>query len=150
MGRDFGTHPLGESDTGREMSLENVGVVRSSLAGWNRGDIDAWLDSMHPDFEFRTSGAYLGIDPVYRGEAGLRRFWRAFREPWESLEIHIDETRETGDEVLALCTFEGHARDGMTVRREVAYLFRFVNNQTTRADSYGSWKEALEVVGLSE
>ena len=52
--------------------------------------------------------------------------------------------------MLALCTFEGHARDGMTVQREVAYLFRFVNNQTIRADSYGSWREAREAVGLRE
>ena len=133
------------------MSQENVDAVRSSLDGWNRGDIDAWLGTTHPDIEFHTSGTYLGIDPVYRGESGLRRFWATFREPWESLRIRVDEAREIGgDEVLALCSFEGHARDGMTVRRDVAYLFRFVNDQSVRVDSYGGWKDALEAAGLSE
>ena len=45
------------------MSQENVDAVRSSLEGWNRGDIDAWLGSPHPDVEFRTSGALSGSRP---------------------------------------------------------------------------------------
>ena len=40
------------------MSRENVDAVRSSLEGWNHGDIEAWLGSPHPDIEFRTSGLY--------------------------------------------------------------------------------------------
>ena len=132
------------------MSQENVEVVLASLDGWNRGDIDAWLGTPHPDIEFHTSGIYPGTDPVYRGEAELRRFWESFREPWESLHVRVDETRDIGDEVVALCTFEGHARDGMTVRREVAWIWRFVNQQSVRADAYGSWKEALDAAGLRE
>ena len=131
------------------MSQENVDAVRRSLDGWNRGDIDAWLGSLHSDIEFHPSGIYPGTDPVYRGESELRRFWATFREPWESLHIRIDQAREVGDDVLALGAFEGHARDGMSVQREVAWIFRFVDGQAVRCDAYGSWKEALEAVGLS-
>ena len=63
------------------MSQENVDAVRSSLEGWNRGDIDAWLDRPHPDIEFRTSGLCPGTDPIYRGHAELRRFWTSFPNP---------------------------------------------------------------------
>ena len=77
------------------MSKQNVEIVRGSLEGWNRGDIDAWLGSPHSDIEFRTSGLYPGTDPVYRGLAGLRRFWTTFREPWESLQIQVDQSTWT-------------------------------------------------------
>ena len=43
------------------MSQENVDYVRSSLDGWNRGDVDAWLGSPHREIEFRTSGLYPGL-----------------------------------------------------------------------------------------
>jgi len=132
------------------MSQENMDYVRSSLEGWNRGDIDAWLGSPHPDIEFRTSGLYPGIDSIYRGVAGLRRFWNTFREPWESLQIRIDQAREVGDEVVVLGTFEGHARDGMSVKREVGWIFRFVDGLCVQVEGYATWKKALEAAGLSE
>ena len=132
------------------MSEENVDYVRSSLEGWNRGDIDAWIGSPHPDFEFRTSGLYPGTDAIYRGPAELRRFWTTFREPWESLQIRIDQVRDLGDDVLVLGTFEGHARDGMSVQREVGWVFRFHDGLATHAQGYATWQEALEAAGLEE
>jgi ketosteroid isomerase-like protein len=132
------------------MSRENVELVRSGLDGWSRGDIGAWLAPYHPDIEFRTSGVYPGLDPIYRGHAELRHFWEVMREPWESLPIRIEQVREVGDQVVALCVFEGHAREGMTVRREVAFTCGFADDLLVRVDAYGSWEEALEAVGLRE
>jgi ketosteroid isomerase-like protein len=103
------------------MSQANVELMGSSLDGWSRGDIGAWLAPAHPDIEFRTSGAYPGVDRVYREHAGLRHFWDVFREPWESIQVRVDQVREVGDQLVSLCVWEGHAREGMTVRREVAW-----------------------------
>ncbi len=125
-------------------------AVRSALEGWNLGDIDKWLGTAHPDIEFQTSGVYPGTDPIYRGRAALRRFWTTFREPWESLQIQIDQARDFGDDVVVLGNFEGHARDGMSVEREVAWIFRFDDGVNTRAVAYGTWEEALEAAGPSE
>jgi ketosteroid isomerase-like protein len=132
------------------MSQENVELVRSSLDGWSRGDIEAWLAPAHPDIEFRTSGVYPGVDPIYRGHAELRHFWSVFREPWESIQVRIDQVREADDQLVSLCVFEAHARDGMTVRRVVAWSWQFVDHLFVRVDAYGDWNEALEAVGLRE
>jgi ketosteroid isomerase-like protein len=137
-------------DTGNAMSLEIVELVRSSLDGWSRGDIGAWLAPLQPDTEFRTSGAYPGVDPVYRGHAEPRHFWDVFREPWESIQVRIDQVREVGDQLVSFCVFEGYAREGMTVRREVAWTWRLADDLFVRVDAYGSWNEALEAVGLRE
>lgn len=126
------------------MSRNDVEAVLKALDGWSRGDMEAWLGQAHPDAEFWTSGVYPGLDPVYRGREELICFWHAFREPWESIRIHMDEMREVGDLVVALCTFEGRARDGMTVRREAASTWQFDDGLYRRARWYGSWAEALE------
>jgi ketosteroid isomerase-like protein len=34
------------------MSQENVDVTRRSLEAWNRGDLDAWLETGHPEIEW--------------------------------------------------------------------------------------------------
>ena len=125
-------------------------AVRSALEGWNRGDFDAWLGSAHPDIEFRTSGVYPGTDPIYRGPGELRRFWTTLHEPWESLQVHIDQVHDLGGDVVVLSTSEGDARDGMRVQREVGSIPRFVDGLNTRQRNYATWKEALEAAGLRE
>jgi ketosteroid isomerase-like protein len=52
------------------MSQENIEVVRSAFAAWNRGDLDAWLETFHPRAEWRTSGAFPGFKPAYYGDDG--------------------------------------------------------------------------------
>jgi ketosteroid isomerase-like protein len=59
------------------MSLENVETVRRSLDGWNRGDVDAWLESAHPEIEWLSEVVRQleGSERVYRGPAEMRQFW---------------------------------------------------------------------------
>ncbi len=40
------------------MSKENVEVVREAVAAFNRGDLDAALERMHPDIEWQTPDAF--------------------------------------------------------------------------------------------
>ena len=80
------------------MSQENV--VRASVAGWNRDDLDAVLDTLRPR-EIHTSGVFPDFDAVYRGRDGFARFWRALHEPWEQLRLDIERI-EDGDDCLAL------------------------------------------------
>jgi ketosteroid isomerase-like protein len=51
------------------MSQENVERVRSSLDAWNRGDVDAWLRSAHPEIEWFSEVARRleGSETVYLG-----------------------------------------------------------------------------------
>jgi ketosteroid isomerase-like protein len=132
------------------MSRQDVKTTRAVYEAWNRGDLDRVLTLLHPDHEFRTSGVYPGLNPVYRGHDGFRKFWRDFRDAWESLDIEVHEVRDLGERVVALCTFKGSARDGMVVERPAANVYRFRNRLVVRSDSYGDWHEALEAVGLSE
>ena len=125
-------------------------MARGSVEAWNDGDFEASLDSVAPDFEFVTSGVYPGLDDVYRGHGGMRKFWRDFRGPWNTIRITIEETRDCGDRVIALYRFEATARDGMKVNRQGANVWTFKDGLMTRTEAFGDWNEALEAAGLSE
>lgn len=64
----------------------------------------------------------------------MRRFWDAFREPWDSLDTRIDQVREAGDLLVPLGVFVGHARSG----------------KVGRVSWFPTWAEALEAVGPRE
>ena len=90
-----------------------AGIAVTSTLGWDR---------LTPTSSFGPPASIREPTPS-TGGLPVRRFWTTFRETWESLEVHVDQVRDLGDEVLVLGTFEGHARDGMIVEREVAWIF---------------------------
>jgi ketosteroid isomerase-like protein len=129
------------------MTRQNLEIERAAIDAWNRGDIDAVLATRHPEFEWHTTGVFPGLDPVYRGHEGSRKFERDFRATWESLTFNVDEFHESGDQIAALGTFEVRGRDGMSIRRPVASVTTFRDGLVVRIDSYMDWGEALEAIG---
>ena len=132
------------------MSQENFELVRRGYEAWNRGDMDAILAIFHPDVEVVTSGVFPGLDPVYRGHDGYRKFWRDFSDTWESILISVHELRDCGERVLGLIAFEARGRDGLTVHRQVANVWTFRNGLIVRGENYVDWTQALKAVGLRE
>lgn len=132
------------------MSEETIELTRAGYAAWSRGDLEGLLETMDEAIEFHTSGVFPGLDPVYRGHEGIRKFWDDFRSPWQSLEIAIDHFRERGERIVALYNFEAVGRDGLSVHREAANVLTVRDGLAVRIDAHGSWQAALEAVGLDE
>jgi ketosteroid isomerase-like protein len=130
------------------MSRENLELARIQAEAWNRGDVDAVLALCHPEIEYHTSGDFLGLDAVYRGHEGLRKFERDFRGTWETLTVVIEELHDAADQVAVLGTFEAHGREGMTARRPIANVTKYRDGLAVRTDAYGDWEQALNAVGL--
>jgi ketosteroid isomerase-like protein len=134
------------------MSQENVEKVRNSLDGWNRGDVDAWLESVHPEIEWFSEVARRveGSETVYRGPAEMRRYWDEWHAVWE-VAIEVSEIRDVGDTVIAL----GHVRargeaSGIDLERPIAFLFDFDGGLARKVRAYFDPQEALDAAGLSE
>jgi ketosteroid isomerase-like protein len=72
--------------------------VLAAYAAWNRGDLDGWLELMHPDVRLSAAGIFLGLEPEYRGRDGLARFWRQIHEPWEGFALEVERLDEAGDD----------------------------------------------------
>ena len=134
------------------MSRENVEVVRRSLEGWNRGDVDAWLGSSHGEVEFYSAivGRMEGPDAVRRGQAEMRQFWDEWHSVWD-LTIEVSEIRDLGDTVLALGQIRTRGeKSGIDLESPVAYVFEFDGGLVRKVRAYLDPEEALEAVGLSE
>jgi ketosteroid isomerase-like protein len=132
------------------MSRENVAVMRTWIEAYNRGDMEALLAVAHPDFEFRSSGVFPGIDSVYKGHAGFKRFFEDFTDTWESFGVVVDELRDCGERALLLGVFEGRGREGLEVRRPTASVWTFRDGLVLVIQNHEGRSQALEAVGLRE
>src|SRR5690349_7860028 len=100
-----------------------LAVIQRGISRWNAGDFDGALEDLDPDIEWHTSGDIPGFDPVYHGHDGVRRFWRAWTESWESMTADIEAVFEGDPDILIYARFRARGRDGLEVDQPVAFLF---------------------------
>jgi ketosteroid isomerase-like protein len=84
------------------VSGTNIDVVRRLLELWSNGDLEGFIEGTDPEIEWRTSGIYPDVDPVYYGHEGFRKFWRDFHEIWETLSMELRDSVVVGDLVRVL------------------------------------------------
>ena len=82
-------------------------LVRTIVQALNRGDVDAMLARMHPDFEWTPLEA-SPVARVYRGHAQVRRYVEDWLSTFEGLRLDLEESMAAGDRVLVMV--HGHAR----------------------------------------
>jgi uncharacterized protein len=125
-------------------------LIRNGLAAWSRGDVDGTVANFAPDIEFATSGVYPGLEPVYRGHAGFRRFWHDFRETWEIMKVEIERIIDVGEgEAVVAAHFRAAGRDGIPVERPVGMTFKMKDGVITQIRNFGSGEEALRAAGVA-
>jgi ketosteroid isomerase-like protein len=125
------------------MSQENVEVIETALAAWSRGDLNAVVALTEPEVEYRTSGAFPGLRTVYHGREGFVRFSRDFRDPWEEITFTPERFVDVGDQVAVLGRFEARGRDGISVGKELGFVFTMRDGLATRITAYTDWDETL-------
>lgn len=76
-----------------------IGVLARAYDAWNRRDVDAGLELMHPDIEWRAPPDSPFAGP-YRGCGELRRFFMSMLETFDELRREPVEFIERGDEVI--------------------------------------------------
>jgi ketosteroid isomerase-like protein len=134
------------------VSRENVEVVRSIYAAWERGDFSS-AEWAHPEIEYvQVEGPAPG---VWRGAADMAEGSRDFLSTWEEFRIEADEYRELDDErVLVLQRHSGRGKtSGLEVaqmRATGASLFHIRGGKVTRLVGYFDRERALADLGLRE
>lgn len=128
------------------MSQKDVERLRKLYEAANRGDVDAYFDGVSPEIEFHLSGAFPDLEPVYRGHAGVRRFFEQFTEPWEELSVEPDRFVDRGSRIVALVHFHARGRDGIEVQLPLAHLWTIEDGQAVRMDADADQDEALKAM----
>jgi ketosteroid isomerase-like protein len=131
------------------MSEENVDRFLGGIEAFNRGDLERWLETFHPDADLELQNAEL--EGAYSGHDDLRRFFPDFTESFEMFEVRCMDVRDMGDLVLALGTLRTIAR-GSRIEQEgpVAFVASFQDGLCIHLKDYGEWGQALEAAGLRE
>jgi ketosteroid isomerase-like protein len=133
------------------MSQENVDLVRSLYAAWNRRDVDEWLSFLAPDIMFRPVPTFTDSQERV-GLDAMRRWMSEWSEVWaDDHTTHAESIREYGDAVIALLRFTGHARaSGVEVAGGIFEVFRFREGKIASVEDFTDRVEALKAVGLAE
>ena len=132
------------------MTSANVDIIRRGLDAYNRGDVEAVLETADPDIEFIPLRS-LVVGGSYRGHEGIRRFFEDLDEEWETRVIGDADFREREDSVLLLGEFEAKGKaSGMQVHSPVAWLFDLRAGKVVRMRAYSSQEEALRAISGSE
>ena len=130
---------------------ENLQLVHSILAQWERGDFRS-VDWAHRQIEYAIvdePGSHVGW-----GVAAMTRTWRDFLTAWDDYRVEADEYRELDDErVLVLAHWGGRGKtsglDLGQMSTKVASLFHVCDGKVTKLVTYADRDHALADLGLT-
>jgi uncharacterized protein len=133
------------------MSEESVAIARRAYEAFNRGDLQAMVADLAPNFEYATTGAIPGMIGVYRGVEGILGFLEWMRSEFERPRIEVHELVDAGDQVVAAVMLRGRGKQsGVEVSWDVWHVWTMEHGKVVHGQAFTSRKEALEAAGLSE
>ncbi len=135
------------------MSQENVDAGLRMLQAFNDGDVEAIVAECDPAVEWEEQ-SIPGVEPLYRGHDGVRRWAAAVlevREELGPLQGRLEAVKETDDMVIASVRFEGEGKSsGARVPMHVHMVGTFRDGKLVRRQVFLTLAEALEAAGLRE
>jgi ketosteroid isomerase-like protein len=133
------------------MSQQNAGILRRAIEAFNRGDPDAWVAVLAPEFEYTATGAVVGVRGTYRGAEGFKQFLNSFWDEFDEPSAQLGELIAEGDQVLASVIFRGRGKhSGIPTSWNLWQLWRLRNGKVVHGQAFRSKEEALEAAGLAE
>ena len=135
------------------MSQENVEIVRRVSDAYNRRDVEAMLDELHPEIEWHPwlQTQLGGAATVYRGHQGVRKGIRELEDAFSEIESGQTDIRDLGERVVAIGYLRGRGNEsGAMIESAIAWIVEFKSGKVIRVREYLDPKKALEAVGLRE
>ena len=129
------------------MLQESIEVVRAFYAAYNRGDLDAVLNDLPPDFTLDWSRGMGPQRGVY-GTDRLRQFFDDFAEIFESIRVEPDEFINVGEHVVVPQTGYIRGRDGIEATARITLVWTIRDGAIVRISMYQERQDALEAVGV--
>ena len=80
---------------------ENLDLVRSLFADWERGDFTR-IDWADPDIEFAWPEGLDALPGPRRGRQALAEDWRTTMAAWDNLSVTAEEYRELDEELITV------------------------------------------------
>jgi hypothetical protein len=132
------------------MSQENVDLIRRGYEAFARGDIEAVVELVDPDVDWRPAIApILGVDTI-RGKEGMRKFFtRDLFQGFDEFRAEPLSIEDYGEAVLAKVRYTGRGESsGLEFDQTFFTVYRFRDGRTVSMRDFATRAEALEAAGL--
>src|SRR3954447_24349241 len=135
------------------MSEENIEIVRSAIAAFDRGDFEAVLRLSHEDVVITQPPELPGVSPEQRGHSGVLEAFSIWGpEQWDDYRFEILKVAAApGDKVFVTIRTTGRGKQsGVEVEMNFSFVF------TVREAKIIEWRlfvqedQALEAAGLPD
>ena len=121
-------------------------IVRRAFAATERGDWDAWVETLDPEVEWVVPYVDGG---TYRERAAVRGWLRQMEQAFEGIQVELVELVERGDRVAERIRTTGGAGSGPAVSQHMNIVFQFRDGLAVRGELFERWGEALAAPDLS-
>jgi ketosteroid isomerase-like protein len=150
-GREYLTRDEALEAAAWPTAQENVETLRRGYRAFTRGDKAAVAHLVTSDVEWGAT-PFPGIESVYRGHDGMRRWMDAIRSAWAKFEVTLDEVLHDGANVVVVAErVRGRGRQsGAEVEMHVFSTYWFEGVKVRKRSAFTERKAALEAVGLRE
>ena len=138
------------------MSEENVETLKRGYEAFNRGDTSELLELAReigtPDVEWGATGAFPGVEGMYRGPEAMQEWMKVIRSEWEDFRVTLDEVlHDEGDLLVVTELLRGRGREsGVEVEMRVFSAYWFEQGKLRRRAAFTERMAALEAAGPSE
>jgi ketosteroid isomerase-like protein len=135
------------------MSQQSFEIVRAAIDAANRRDWDAFVLCLDPEVVWDDTEGFAGLRGVYRGPAEVRDWFEAALEPWDTLEMTVDEIREAdgGRRVFVGGAIRGRGKaSGAEADVHVWQVLWLRGGKIARRQLYWTRDEAVEAAGLRD
>lgn len=129
--------------------------ARRGYDAFNRGDVDAFVESFDPEIEWHFNPAFIDTAAdVRRGHEGMRRFFAEDIEAlWRDYHAEPEEIHDLGSHLFIVARFQGVGRQsGVPVEFRLYDLFTLRGEIPVKRESFVEREHALEAmrrVGLA-
>jgi hypothetical protein len=125
--------------------------VRVAIAANNRGDYDSMLVAYHPDVELippEAGDSAIGLEPVYRGHDGVRRFFETWKSGFGEHRYDVREVADAGGGHFAIrFGLAGTIGDSSTeVVSELGNVNSVENGLLVRQQNFRTWQDTLDAL----
>jgi ketosteroid isomerase-like protein len=143
----------GWADTARAMSEETVNVVRRSFDLFLAGDVEGWLETIHPEVGWDISAHPLpDVLNEGHGATALVEMFGTYMSGWSDYEAELTELADVGsDQVLAVIHETARMRKtDVLLERDLIQLWNVRDGRGAFLRVFKTKQEALEAAGLSD
>ena len=131
------------------MSQENLEVIRGIYGSLSRGDVNAVLDQMHQQIEWREAENFIYADrnPYRSPQAVLEGVFMRLGTEWADFTVMPEEWLDAGNHVVVLGTYNGrHKETGNEIRAQFAHVWGITHGRVVLFQQYTDTKQFADAV----